>query len=193
MILQSITLSGWRCFLEELLAGPFSDQLNVICGPNGIGKSTLFEALRRALMDSHSVTGQDISSIRPWGRSLSPKVSVAFAHGGVRYRITKQFLDGSFSLLERKENASFRPLAEGRQADDQARELLSKNAPGKGLSQSRHWGLAQVLWAPQGELKLSDLSGDLVSDIRSVLGSQMLRAYRAKAVRDIRTILYAQG
>ncbi|MFH1241242.1 MAG: AAA family ATPase [Pseudomonadota bacterium] len=173
MILQSITLSGWRCFLEEVMVGPFSDRLNVICGPNGIGKSTLFEALRRALMDSHSVTGQDISAIRPWGRSLSPKVIVAFTHGSAQYRVTKQFLDGGFALLERKENAAFRPLAEGRQADEQARELLSKNPPGKGLSQSRHWGLAQVLWAPQGELKLLDLSGDLVSDIRNLLGAQV--------------------
>jgi len=55
MILQSITLSGWRCFLEEITVGPFSDRLNVISGSNGIGKSTLFEALRRALMDSYLV------------------------------------------------------------------------------------------------------------------------------------------
>jgi DNA repair exonuclease SbcCD ATPase subunit len=173
MILQSITLSGWRCFLEEVTLGPFSNRLNVISGPNGIGKSTLFEALRRALMDSYSVTGQDISAIRPWGRALSPKVSVTFDHGDVQYRVTKQFLDSSFARLERKEHGVYRPLAEGRQADEQVRELLSKNPPGRGLSQARNWGLAQVLWAPQGELKLIDLSGDVVSDIRAVLGIQI--------------------
>jgi energy-coupling factor transporter ATP-binding protein EcfA2 len=173
MILQSITLSGWRCFLKEITVGPFSDRLNVISGPNGIGKSTLFEALRRTLMDSYSVTGQDICAIRPWGRDLAPRVGVSFNHGEVQYRLTKQFLDSGFARLERKEDGVYRPLAEGRQADDQVRELLSKNPPGRGLSQVRNWGLAQALWAPQGGLELIDLSGDVVSDIRAVLGIQV--------------------
>ncbi|MFO7965571.1 MAG: AAA family ATPase [Desulfobacterales bacterium] len=173
MILQSIALSGWRCFLDEITVGPFSDRLNVISGPNGIGKSTLFEALRRVLMDSYSVTGQDIGTIRPWGRALSPRVSVTFKHDDTRYKVTKQFLDSSFARLERKEDGVYRPLAEGRQADEQVRELLSKNPPGRGLSQARNWGLAQVLWAPQGGLELIDLSGDVVSDIRTVLGIQV--------------------
>jgi DNA repair exonuclease SbcCD ATPase subunit len=173
MILQMIALSGWRCFLEEVAVGPFSEGLNVISGPNGIGKSTLFEAFRRALMDSHSVTGQDVTALRPWGRALSPKVTVWFAHGGVQYRMIKQFLEGAFARLERKENGAFRSLAEGRQADEHARDLISKNPPGRGFSQPRNWGLAQVLWAPQGEMRLNELSGDLVSDIRAALGVQV--------------------
>ncbi|MCX5907982.1 MAG: SMC family ATPase [Deltaproteobacteria bacterium] len=173
MILQMIVLSGWRCFLEEVPVGPFAEGLNVISGPNGIGKSTLFEALRRALMDSTAVTGQEVIALQPWGRALAPRVTVSFSHGGVEYRLTKQFLEGAFSRLERKETGDFRPLAEGRQADEQVRELLTRNPPGRGLSQSRNWGLAQVLWAPQGELKLTDLSGDLVSDIRDYLGVQV--------------------
>jgi len=173
MILRAITLSGWRCYLNEITVGEFNDRLNVVCGPNGIGKSTLFEALRRALMDSHAVTGQDIQAIRPWGRSLPPRVSVSFLHEGVHYRVTKQFLDDAFALLERKENGIFRRLAEGRHADEQVRRILSKNPPGRGLSQPRNWGLAQVLWAPQGELKFSDLSGDVITDIRNLLGVQV--------------------
>ncbi|HDR15140.1 MAG TPA: hypothetical protein ENN79_06615, partial [Desulfobacteraceae bacterium] len=173
MILQSITLSGWRCFLEEITVGPFSDRLNVISGSNGIGKSTLFEALRRALMDSYLVSGQDITAIRPWGRDLSPKVSIVFTHGDIQYRLYKQFFHSGFARLERKEDGVYRPLAEGRQADEQVRELLSKNPPGRGLSQLKNWGLAQVLWAPQGELGLVELTGDVVSDIRAVLGIQV--------------------
>lgn len=173
MILKMIALSGWRCFLEETSIGPFSDRLNVVFGPNATGKSTLFEALRRALMDSHTVAGQDVGVIRPWGRDLAPRVAVSFAHGGTMYRIAKRFLDGSQSNLEREEGGVFRPLKEGRAADEWVREMLTKNPPGKGLSQFRNWGLAQVLWAPQGEMKLGELSGDLVSDIRSALGAQV--------------------
>ncbi|HQO78136.1 MAG TPA: AAA family ATPase [Thermodesulfobacteriota bacterium] len=173
MILFSLTLSGWRCFLEEISVGPFSHKLNVISGPNGIGKSTLFEALRRALMDSYAVSGADINAIRPWGRAVAPKVTICFDHDNVQYRTTKQFLEGGFSRLERKEESVFRPLAEGRQADEYTRSLLSSSPPGRGLSQARNWGLAQVLWAPQGELKLADLSGDVVADIRAMLGFQV--------------------
>lgn len=173
MILQSIALSGWRCFSEELTVGPLSDRLNIIHGPNGIGKSTLFEALRRGLMDSHAVSGQDILAVRPWGRALSPKIEVMFSHDGVEYRVVKQFIDGARTLLERKEDGAFRALAEGRQADEQTRELLSRNAPGRGLSRACHWGLAQVLWVPQGALSLTELSGDLISDIQGMLGVQV--------------------
>lgn len=173
MILRSIEISGWRCFLESVAVGPFSDQLNVIYGPNGTGKTSLFEALRSALMDNYFVTGQEINEIRPWGRALSPKVAVSFQHQGTEYRVNKQFLDGGFSILARKENGDYRPLAEGRQADDMIRGLFSKNSPGKGLSQSKHWGVAQVLWAPQGQLRLSELSGDLIDNIHTTLGLQL--------------------
>ncbi|MCX5842148.1 MAG: AAA family ATPase [Deltaproteobacteria bacterium] len=173
MILRSIEISGWRCFLESVAVGPFSDQLNVIYGPNGTGKTSLFEALRSALMDNHFVTGQEINEIRPWGRALSPKVVVSFQHQGTEYRVNKQFLDGGFSILARKENGDYRPLAEGRQADEMIRGLFSKNSPGKGLSQCKHWGVAQVLWAPQGQLRLSDLSEDLIDNIHTTLGLQL--------------------
>ena len=173
MILRSIELSGWRCFLEKVEVGPFSEQLNVVHGPNGTGKSSLFEALRRALMDSHIVTGQEINEVRPWGRALSPKVTVSFLHGGAEYRVHKQFLDGGFATLMRKENGDYRPLAEGRAADDMIRELFSRSAPGRGLSQSRHWGVAQVLWAPQGELRITEVSADLIDNIHRTLGLQM--------------------
>ena len=78
MILRSIRVEGWRCFAVPVEVGPFADGLNVIHGPNGIGKSTLMTALVRGLFDSHNVKGVDIKSLRPWGRSLAPKVTIEF-------------------------------------------------------------------------------------------------------------------
>ena len=72
MIIRSLRVSDWRCFLQGVEVGPFEEGLNIIHAPNGTGKSTLFEALRRALLDGHKVTGKDVEAIRPWGRSLSP-------------------------------------------------------------------------------------------------------------------------
>ncbi|MFA4836890.1 MAG: hypothetical protein WC749_12570, partial [Dehalococcoidia bacterium] len=173
MILLSITVANWRCYLNPVTIGPFSQGLNIIYAPNATGKSTLFEALRRGLMDGHKVTGKDTESIRPWGRSLAPSVIIEFSHEGMDYRLTKRFLEGATSKLERKENSRFVPLAEGQNADEQVRSILSRNPPGRGLSRSDNWGMAQVLWAPQGDLVLKALSGDLMEDVRASLGRQV--------------------
>lgn len=173
MILRSISVTNWRCFLESVRIGPFVDGLNVVHAPNGTGKSTLFEAMRHALLDGHRVSGRDVNDLRPWGRELAPKVIVEFVHGGMEYRITKQFLDSPSALLERKDDGRYRPLAEGASADEQTRVLLSRNPPGKGLSRPENWGLAQIFWAPQGSLVLSALSDDLVTNVRSMLSAQV--------------------
>ena len=173
MILRSIRVADWRCFLDDIALGPFTDGLNIIHAPNGTGKSTLFEALRRALLDGHKVTGKDVEAIRPWGRDLAPKVTIEFIHGGQEYRISKQFLDSPSALLERKETGKYRRLAEGAAADEQAREILTKKPPGRGLARPENWGLAQILWAPQGSLAIGPLSGDVVSNISSMLSAQV--------------------
>lgn len=176
MILRSIHVAGWRCFVEDVEIGPLRKNLNVLYGPNGSGKSTLFEALCRGLLDAHRVSGREVEAIRPWGRSLSPQVVIEFAHKGTEYRVTKQFLDGASSVLERRENGRFRRLAESDAADRQVREILTQNPPGRGLARLENWGLAQVLWAPQGQLVLEKLSGDLLVDIQTSLGVQVSAA-----------------
>ena len=173
MILRSLSVTYWRCFINETKVGPFKDGLNVLHAPNATGKSTLFEALIRGVLDGHRVKGKEVEAIRPWGRSLSPSVTVEFTHNNTDYRITKQFLEGATSKLERKENGSFVTVATNDDADKTVRAIVTRNAPGKGLSQSRNWGLAQVLWAPQGNLAIGELSGDVSADIRTALGKQI--------------------
>ncbi len=173
MILRSIRVSGWRCFADAITVGPFQEGLNVIYAPNATGKSTLFEAMRRGLLDGHRVGGKEVEVIRPWGRPLTPTVTVEFSHGGQEYRIAKRFLDSPFSKLERKENGRFVSLADSGKADEMVRTMISKNAPGRGLSRPENWGLAQVLWTTQGDLALEGLSGDLVADISSSLRKQV--------------------
>ncbi len=173
MILRSIRVQGWRCFADPLEVGPLADGLNVLHAPNATGKSTLFEALLRGLLDGHRVSGRDVDALRPWGRELAPTVTVEFARGGVEHRLTKRFLDRPSSELARREGGRFVRVAEGDGADERAREILTRNPPGRGLARQENWGLAQVLWAPQGTLALAGLSGDVVADIRASLGVQV--------------------
>lgn len=174
MILHSIKVENWRCLLGETEVGPFSERLNVLYAPNATGKSTLFEALRCALMDNHTTRGEDVLRLRPWGRELSPRVTVEFTAKGCRYRVWKRFLDGAEAVLERMEGGTYRPLAEGPKADTATRELFTPSGPKKGLSKPEHWGILQVLWAPQGRLELGGLSGDLLSDIRQALSASVV-------------------
>ena len=174
MILHSLRVTHWRSLLNPVELGPFSERLNVIHAPNGTGKSSLFEAMRRALFDSHHVSGEEIEAVRPWGRSLAPQVNVEFTQSGVRYRIEKTFLDGAAARLLRFENGSFQPLADSRNADTKLREIIAaSDAPGRGLSKPEHWGLAEVLWAPQGSLNLDSLSSSVTENLRAALGVQL--------------------
>lgn len=127
----------------------------------------------RGLIDGHRVGGKDIEAIRPWGRLLAPTVYVEFAHGDHEYRISKRFLDSPQSKLERKEDGRYVSLAESSKADEMVRKMISGNPPGRGLSRPEHWGLAQVLWVPQGELAFKGLSGNLMDEIRASLGAQV--------------------
>lgn len=173
MILRRIEIQGWRCFAGAVPIGPLGDGLNIIHGPNGVGKSTLMSAVARGLFDSHSVRGADMLALRPWGRDLSPKVTIEFDHEGDRFRLTKQFLQSAASVLYRMEGSSFVPLAENREADDRARGLLAGDAPGRGATDARHWGLAQILWATQGSLQIEQLAGSTRATIEDALGAQI--------------------
>lgn len=173
MIVRSIRVEGWRCFADAVEVGPFGDGLNVVHGPNGIGKSTLFLALVRGVFDGHKVAGEAMKSLRPWGRDLGPAVSIELCCGDTSYRLRKQFLTSPKSELYRLEQGKYVRLAEGVAADERARELMSGESPGRGASDRRHWGLAQVLWAPQGELTLGQLSSAARQTIQQSLGAQV--------------------
>ena len=174
MILHSLSVANWRSLLTSVELGPLSDRLNVIHAANGTGKSSLFEAMRRGLFDAHQVSGEEIEAVRPWGRSLAPQVQVEFTQSGVRYRVEKTFLDGASANLFRFENGKFQPLADSRNADTKLREIIvASDAPGRGLSKHEHWGLAEVLWAPQGALHLDSLSSSATENLRAALGVQL--------------------
>ena len=173
MILRSIGVQGWRCFVNPMTVGPFGEAINVIHAPNAVGKSTLLEALVRGFFDGHRVGGRDVEMMRPWGRDLAPEVTLEFTEGSTDYRLRKRFLDNPSSELFRNEGKKFVRFSEGEKADEFVRNLFSGSPPARGLSRPSHWGLAQVLLVPQGELDVPELSGNIVEDIQESLGAQV--------------------
>ena len=173
MILKRVIVTNWRSLLNRTEVGPFSEGLNVIHAPNGTGKSSLFEALRRGLFDAHHVSGIEIAAVQPWGRDLTPSVEIEFTEGEETWRVEKSFLSGKSAKLSRLEDGTFEPVADSRKADERILGILSAVAPGRGLSKQEHWGLAQILWAPQNELHLDRISGDASERIKAALGVQI--------------------
>ena len=102
MILHSVHVENYKG-----IRGPWHVEFdpqspNLLEGPNGIGKSTLVEAMERCLVESHHTSGASAEEMRPRGTALAPVITVEFSHAGADYRIAKTFLDSPKAILERK-------------------------------------------------------------------------------------------
>ena len=186
MLLRSIKVEGWRCFANPVTVGEFGDGLNIVHGPNGSGKSTLMMALVRAMFDGHHAAGQDVESLRPWGKDLSPLVELQFEHAATHYRLSKGFLGRKQCELSRREHDRFERFKEARDADDFLRSLLAGEETKRGHSKPQHWGLAQVLWVPQGDLTLQSLTGTAKDMVQQALGAQLASVASSSVERRVK-------
>jgi chromosome segregation ATPase len=89
MRLLSVTLRNYRMHRE--LTVSFDGSLTVIGGPNEAGKSTVIEAVHRALFLRSRASGEVLESMRSNVHAGHPAVELTFACGGSTYTVTKQF------------------------------------------------------------------------------------------------------
>jgi DNA repair exonuclease SbcCD ATPase subunit len=173
MTVSHLAVEKFRCFvgLTELWLDP--EGVTVICGPNGSGKSTLLDALLRVLANPHTAGGKAMETLRPWATDLAPEISVTFHHNGETWRVWKRFLSRPECRLEhRRARGGFVLVAEGKAADRKLAEMLGFDRV-SGAAQVSDLGWMQVLWAPQGELTMPELSGRALEDVRAILGAQL--------------------
>ena len=76
MQLIELEVENWRGLTAKI--GPFSETLNLICGPNESGKSRFFQALRFAFFESHKGTAQHKKDLQSWTSVESPRVRLVF-------------------------------------------------------------------------------------------------------------------
>lgn len=129
--------------------------LNVLYGPNDLGKSTVATAVYAALLAPPK--SPDFQS---WyaGDEVAPTLELTFAEEGRQWRVAKTFGTRGRALLESsKDGHSWSRESSGRQVDEQLRALLSwgVRAPGglggpRGLPTSF---LTHALLAPQHEVE----------------------------------------
>lgn len=146
----------------------FGPGLNVLYGPNDLGKSTLADAIRLALLLPHSSSHYE--SFIPWSGGDDPYVELTFETEEQRiWRVRKQFgkRGGSSHLDESRNGRDFDEVERARGVDAKLREILCWGIPepggsgtGRGLPESF---LATALLSTQAEvtnLLDSSLTGD---------------------------------
>jgi DNA repair exonuclease SbcCD ATPase subunit len=112
----------------------FRPGLNVLYGPNDLGKSTLVEAIRLAFLLPHAST-----SCEPfvgWTGGRDPVVDLTFETEPQRiWRVRKEFGKGGSSLLQESKNGrDFDDVERGRKVDGKLREILRWGIPEPGGS-----------------------------------------------------------
>ena len=172
MIIRKLEVAGWRCFANPFVLAEFDEGVNIIHGPNSSGKSSLMSALVRGMFDTHRTASSEIEQLRPWGRSLTPTVTIEYESADGVYRIVKTWLRNCRAELLRRESDSFVRVAEDDQAVEHVRKLFSASAVSKGASTPNHWGIAQVLWSPQRAIALGGASGDVLTQVERALSGQ---------------------
>jgi hypothetical protein len=135
----------------------FGPGLNVLHGPNDLGKSTLVEAIRLGLLLPHGSTHGE--RFVAWGGGPEPEVEITFASEQQRiWRVAKKFgRNGASVLYESRDGVDFGDeAARGRAVDGRLRELLGWGIPepggrdgARGIPTSF---LATALLSPQGDV-----------------------------------------
>ncbi len=142
MRLTAIELENVRRFRGRFVIETFGPRLNVLCGPNEFGKSTLLAALSAAFFQKHGSRSRTIMALQTAGSETAPRVAVTFRIGDMDWRLEKQFLAKASASLADANGRRF----EGDAAETRLRELLGVDAGGK----PEHLGLWDALWVTQG-------------------------------------------
>ena len=112
----------------------FGPGLNVLYGPNDLGKSTLVDAIRLALLLPHGSTSCD--QYVGWTGGRDPIVELTFETERQRiWRVRKEFGKSGSSLLQESKNGQdFDDVERARKVDGRLREILRWGIPEPGGS-----------------------------------------------------------
>ncbi len=143
MILESVTLTNWKSIPNVTV--DLCEGINILYGPNEIGKSTLLEAIELGLTGEAHSTKAEYKALVPWNTKVKAHVSLVLRNTkGERYVINKSFPKGDAKLfLADAESPSRTLIAEGREVNSAIFERL-------GIEEDLE-SLITLLWIKQGE------------------------------------------
>jgi len=121
MKLVSVRVEHFRCIRTAKIE--FAGGLNVLHGPNDLGKSSLAHAIRAALL--LQTTAKEHEAFVSWHNTGEPFVELVFESEPQRiWRVRKTFGTSSSSLEWSRDGVDFAPEVRGRQVDERLSEIL---------------------------------------------------------------------
>ena len=181
MKIRSLAVNQFKKFTVPTRLDGVEDGLNVVVGPNEMGKSTLLDALRAVLFEKHSSRAQPIMALQNDRNHAAPVVELVIELDDGHYLVTKRFIKKPYARLSCPDGRTL----EGDAAEDTLRALLDFHEPGKTGAKPETLGMWNVLWVQQGQsfgaLDLPDsarssLHSALESEVGTVLGGRRGRA-----------------
>ena len=177
MKLRSLSVNQFKHFIEPTRLGELNDGLNLVVGPNELGKSTLLDALRAVLFERHNSRARPIIALQNDRSRAAPVVELVFEVNGAEYTLTKRFVKRAYAQLRCPDDS----LLEADAAEDKLRNLLGFAEAGSRGASSETLGMWGVLWVQQGrsfsspdlpDSALASLSAGLESEVGVVLGGR---------------------
>jgi len=162
MKLHRLRVTNFAAVREADVA--FGKGLNVLYGPNDLGKSTLVDAIRLVLLLPYTSTS--IEQYIAWTGSREPVVELTFETEQHRiWRVRKEFGKGGSALLQESKNGQdFDDVERARKVDGRLREIL-------------RWGIHEPGGTGGGKgLPTSFLATALLStqsDVAAILGESL--------------------
>jgi hypothetical protein len=122
--LIALRVAAFRRFAEPAAVEDFGAGVNVLAGPNEMGKSTLFHALEAAFLTRFKVSGAALDAMRPYAGG-EPLVEADFEAEGRLWRIRKQFGRGAAAVLT--DLAAKSDVARNADAEDRVAALTGRS------------------------------------------------------------------
>ena len=107
MRIPSLELERFRKFDRPVRLSGFTDSLNVICGPNEFGKSTILAAIRGVLFERHNSRAEPVKRMQTWRGNAAPRLVMEFEVGGRHWQIEKRFLHQPMACLTAPDGGRF--------------------------------------------------------------------------------------
>ncbi len=177
MKLRSLAINEFKKFTTPMRLDSIGDGLNVVVGPNEMGKTTLLAALRAALFEKYNSRAKSIVALQNDRNKAGPVVQLEFELEDGIYEISKRFIKKPYAQLSCPDGRTI----QGDAAEDKLRELLDFGEPGSSGAKSETLGMWSVLWVQQGrsfealalsERAQSNLHSSLESQVGDVLGGR---------------------
>ena len=145
MKLRSLAVNQFKKFTVPTQLDGMADGLNLVVGPNEMGKSTLLDALRAVLFERHGSKARAITDLQN-DRSAAPVVEATFELDDGSYTITKRFIKRPYARLDCPDGRTL----EGDAAEAMLRDLLGFSESAGRSASPESLGMWGVLWVQQG-------------------------------------------